>query len=58
MMGVHTACFCLCEAADETMALCALREQGAPVDEEILSKVSEISHCIDAIRDGIEGGLL
>lgn len=58
MMGVHAACFCLREAADEIAALCSLREQGAPVDPEILAKVSEVSHCIDAIRDGIGEGML
>lgn len=43
--------------AGDLEELACLRLQRAPVDEEILAKISEISHAIDEIRDRIAEGV-
>jgi len=43
--------------ADDLFKLAYLRLACAPVDDEILSKVAEISHAIDEIRNNIAEGV-
>lgn len=45
------------DSADDLFKLAWLRLDGAPVDDEILSKISEISYAIDEIRDNITEGV-
>lgn len=42
--------------ADDLFKLAWLRLDGAPVDDELLSKIAEISRAIDEIRDRIGEG--
>jgi len=44
-------------ASEDLFELAHLRLAGAPVDDEILSNVAEISHAIDEIRDNIAEGV-
>ncbi|MBO4763043.1 MAG: hypothetical protein J5485_00230 [Candidatus Methanomethylophilaceae archaeon] len=56
MMTVTHACEYIVSLAADLEELACYRLQGAPVDDEILAKVSEVSHAIDAIRDRISEG--
>lgn len=56
MMTVTHACEYIASLAADLEELACYRMQGAPVDDEILAKVSEVSHAIDAIRDRISEG--
>lgn len=56
MMTVTHACEYISSLAADLEELACFRLQGAPVDDEILAKVSEVSHAIDAIRDRISEG--
>lgn len=56
MTTVEQACEHLVSLAADLEELACFRMQGAPVDGEILAKVSEVSHAIDAIRDRIAEG--
>lgn len=57
MTTVEQACEHLASLAGDLEELACFRMQGAPVDGEILAKVSEVSHVIDAIRDRISEGV-
>lgn len=56
MTTVEQTCEHLVSLAADLEELACYRMQGAPVDGEILAKVSEVSHAIDAIRDRIAEG--
>lgn len=53
MATVLTASNLVLNAANDLFQLAHLRLACAPVDDEILSKVAEISRAIDEIRDNI-----
>ena len=57
MTTVEQACEHIAALAADLEDLACYRMQGAPVDGEILAKVSEVSHAIDAIRDRISEGM-
>lgn len=57
MMTVKHACGYIASLAADLEELACYRMQGAPVDDEILAKVSEVSQAIDAIRDRISEGM-
>lgn len=56
MMGPRTACAMTTQAANEMWVLLRLRDEGAPVDDEIRSKASEIRRYLDAICDAMGAG--
>lgn len=56
MASVLQASKLILNEADDLFKLAWLRLDGAPVDDELLSKIAEISHAIDEIRDNITEG--
>lgn len=55
MADVVQAAHVIFDASDDLCRLVLHRLDGAPVDDEILSKVAEISRALDEIRDRIWG---
>lgn len=53
MMGAKTACVMAGQAVNEMWVLFNLRDEGAPVEGEIMSKVSEIRRYLVAIEDAL-----
>lgn len=57
MTSVLKASYVIIDAANDLSKLAYLRLACAPVDDEILGKVAEISHALDEIRDNIAEGV-
>ena len=57
MASVLKASHIILDTADDLFKLAWLRLDGAPVDDELLSKIAEISHALDEIRDNIAEGV-
>lgn len=58
MTTVHGACEHMAALATDLEELASYRLQGAPVEDEMLAKVSEVSQLIDLIRDRMAEGML
>lgn len=57
MATVIQAAHVIFDASDDLCRLALHRHECAPVDDEILSKVAEISRALDEIRDNIAEGI-